>query len=63
MSKRLQVSISNALNKALEEKAKVLHITPQDAARMAIVEWVARPIVPAQVRPIVVEMDSLREAS
>lgn len=47
MSKRLFVTIPNALNKAFEKKAKALHITPQDAARMAIVEWVARPL-PAQ---------------
>lgn len=50
MSKRLQVSIPNALNKALEEKARALHINPTAAARMAIVEWVARPLPVQAVR-------------
>lgn len=44
MSKRLQVSIPNALFSALEKKAAALHIGATDAARMAIVEWVAKPL-------------------
>lgn len=49
MSKRLQITISDELHDALEKKARALHINEKDAAQMAIVDWVARPIVPARV--------------
>lgn len=63
MSKRLQVSIPDALNKALEKKAKSLHINPTAAARMAIVEWVAKPLPANAVRLVSQERVPLKEAA
>lgn len=63
MSKRLQLSIPDALNKALEKKARALHISATDAARMAIVEWVARPLPVQAMRLVPPEQVSLKEAA
>lgn len=49
MSKRFFLTISDELFEALEKKATALHVNERDAAQMAIVEWVARPIVPVRV--------------
>lgn len=48
---RLQVrlTVTQSLERALERKAKALHMQPKDAIHQALVNWVAEPVAPVSV--------------